>query len=117
MAWHSTALAVASLVGITAIGSVSSGVAWSDGYARVGSADLSSDFSTISVCDYNAGDGLVVGVKYATNNLFSGVKQLRAPQGGCADDDIFFGSITNARFCYGVGFGQFPASCNPSFRR
>ncbi len=87
--------------------------AWSDCHEPVGEAVVAQGLRSVEVCDFNAGDGMQVGLKYATSFLLSGVIELQAPQGGCESDSIFFGRITHARFCTGVSWGSsFPGQCN-----
>ncbi|WP_431921482.1 hypothetical protein [Nonomuraea jabiensis] len=89
--------------------------AWSDCYEPVGEAVVEPGLRSVKVCDFNAGDDMRVGVKYATSFLFSGVIKIQAPQGGCESDSVIFGRITHVRFCYGVSWGSgFPDQCHES---
>ncbi|WP_327591353.1 hypothetical protein OHA25_60485 (plasmid) [Nonomuraea sp. NBC_00507] len=90
------------------------GAAWVDGNSQEGEAIVYAGLKRVTVCDFNANDGTAVGIKYATS--FLRVIQVQAPQGGCADDSVFFGSITMARFCSGFAGGSFPSRCAATAR-
>ncbi|MFI9847379.1 hypothetical protein ACIHFD_60920 [Nonomuraea sp. NPDC051941] len=74
---------------------------WRDSYAD-GSVTVPADRSSIRVCD-GKDDSHVYKAVWHNDNPIDARKafEVRAPQGGCATDDSFWGSVKVFKLCYG----------------
>lgn len=84
-----------------AAGSASAASGWSDAYAD-GRVSVPPDRSTIKVCDGTV-NNLTYKAVWHNDNPIDARKpfEIQAPQGGCATDSSFFGSVRVFKLCQG----------------
>ncbi|MEV4020348.1 hypothetical protein AB0J35_58710 [Nonomuraea angiospora] len=74
---------------------------WRDSYVD-GTVTVPADRSSIRICD-GKDDGHVYKAVWHNDNPLDARKafEVRAPQGACATDDSFWGSVKVFKLCYG----------------